>query len=196
MIDHFRIKRGISSFLFRIIYKRFFKYYGKGTKIISALNIMGFQNISIGDYVYIAYKSSLSAIPLSGETECLLEIGSETQIGNFNHIFCTKSIKIGKHVLTADKVYISDNTHQYKDISIPIRLQPIVQLNSVEIGDGTWIGENVCIMGAKIGKNCVIGANSIVNKDIPDYCLVIGSPAKIIKKFNLSTGIWEKINNF
>ena len=56
--------------------------------------------------------------------------------------------------------------------------------DNVEIGDGTWIGENVCIIGASIGKQCVIGANSVVLKDIPDYCVAVGLPAKVIKKYN------------
>ena len=70
--------------------------------------------------------------------------------------------------------------------------QKIKQINHVEIGDGTWIGENVCILGVKIGKNCVIGANSVVTKDIPDYSVVVGSPAVIIKKFNITANRWEK----
>ena len=103
-----------------------------------------------------------------------------------------KKIIIGKKVLTADKVYISDNLHSYEDVTIPIIDQKIKQINHVEIGDGTWIGENVCILGVKIGKNCVIGANSVVTKDIPDYSVVVGSPAVIIKKFNITANRWEK----
>lgn len=63
----------------------------------------------------------------------------------------------------------------------PIIDQPIKQIGEVIIGDGTWLVENVCIIGAKIDKNCVIGANSIVTKDIPDYSVVFGTPAKIFK---------------
>lgn len=50
------------------------------------------------------------------------------------------------------------------------------------IGEGSWIGENVCVCGANIGKHCVIGANSVVTKDIPDYSVAVGCPARIIKK--------------
>jgi acetyltransferase-like isoleucine patch superfamily enzyme len=190
-MDHFRIKRIISAIIFRLLYSKRFKHYGKKTSLISPLNVIGYNNIKLYNNVYIGYKCLLAAMPLTGECECLLEIGSGTNIGNFNHIFATKMIKIGNNVLTADKVYISDNSHNYENVSIPIKQQSIKQLNTVEIGDGTWIGENVCILGAKIGKNCVIGANSIVTKDIPDYSVAVGSPAKIIKRFCQKDSLWR-----
>ena len=131
-------------------------------------------------------------MPLTGENECNLIIGEGTNIGHFNHIYATKSIIIGKKVLTADKVYISDNLHSYENINIPIIDQPIKQISTVEIGDGSWLGENVCVIGAKIGKNCVVGANSVVTKDVPDYCVAVGSPAKVIKRFCLNSNEWLK----
>jgi acetyltransferase-like isoleucine patch superfamily enzyme len=133
-------------------------------------------------------------VPHTGAKKCELIIGDGTNIGNFNHIYATRSIIIGENVLTADKVYISDNLHGYEDINIPIIHQPIKQIGNVVIGNGTWIGENVCVIGVKIGKNCVIGANSVVTKDIPDYCVVVGSPSYIIKRFCQETNIWKKTN--
>ena len=114
-------------------------------------------------------------------------------IGHFNHIKCSEKITIGKNVLTADKVYISDNSHEYHNVYMPIRLQKIVQLKNVVIGDGAWIGENVCIIGASVGKGSVIGANSVVTKSIPDYSIAVGTPAEIIKFYNKKTKIWEKV---
>jgi acetyltransferase-like isoleucine patch superfamily enzyme len=60
---------------------------------------------------------------------------------------------------------------------------------------GAWLGENVCVIGASIGKNSVIGANSVVTKNIPDYCVAVGSPAKVIKKYNVEKQIWEAYND-
>ena len=98
-----------------------------------------------------------------------------------------------KHVLTADNVYITDNLHNYENVEMPIKMQGIKQISTVHIGEGTWIGENACIIGAKVGKNCVVGANAVVTKDIPDYCVVIGAPARIIKRYNLKSTVWEKV---
>ena len=66
-------------------------------------------------------------------------------------------------------------------------------LRSVSIGDGSWIGENVCILGANIGKHSVIGANSVVLQDIPDYCVAVGSPARVVRKYDFETKKWVTV---
>lgn len=173
-------------------YKRKFRAMGNTSFIRQPLKIDGWQNISIGENVIISYKTWLAALPLTGSPVCELTIGDGCCIGNFNHIYATRKIVFGKKVLTADKVYISDNLHCYENIQLPVLAQPIRQVNDVYIGDGSWLGENVCVIGSSIGKNCVIGANAVVTKDIPDYCIAVGNPAKIIKRYCLETGVWKK----
>lgn len=187
------MKLKIRSLIFYIFYYPFYKMsfggLGKRSRIFSPLKLQGRQCIFLGDRVTIEYKTWLAALPLTGDN-CVLEIQEGTAIGHFNHIYATQKIVIGKNVLTADKVYISDNLHEYHNIDIPILQQPIKQIKPVFIGDGTWIGENACIIGASIGKQCVIGANSVVTKDVPDYCVAVGVPAKIIKRYNFKEKQW------
>jgi acetyltransferase-like isoleucine patch superfamily enzyme len=190
----FKIYNFIYSKCFNLFYRNCFLNFGKNSSISLPLNIDGMKNIYIGNNVKIAYKTWLAALPHTGEMQCELRIEDGTNIGNFNHIYATKSIVIGKNVITADKVYISDNLHDYEDINLPILYQPIKQIGIVKIGDGSWLGENVCVIGASVGKNCVIGANSVVSKDIPDYCVAVGAPAKIIKRFCFKTKTWQKTN--
>ena len=170
-----------------------FKKFGKKSRIIAPLYLNGKKNIEIGNNTYIAYNTCLGCVGLTGEKKPILKIGSHCAMGHFNHIFATKSIIIEDYVLTADKVYISDNLHSYEDITIPVIKQPVKQMATVVIGEGSWLGENVCVMGAKIGKHCVIGANTVVTKDIPDYSVAVGNPAKVIKQYNFKTKQWEKI---
>lgn len=183
-----RLRSEIYIFLNR--YK--FKEIGKNVRIYSPLKIEGYRNISLSNEVRIGDKTWLAAMPLTGY-QPLCSIGEGTLIGHFNHIYCTRRITIGNNVLTADKVYISDNSHGYENIAMPILKQPIRQLNDVTIGDGSWIGENVCIIGCSIGKHCIIGANSVVTKDIPDYSVAVGCPAKVIKKYDQKSKSWNKI---
>jgi acetyltransferase-like isoleucine patch superfamily enzyme len=174
-------------------YKGLFKRIGARTRILKPLKIEGYEHITLGRNVIIGKYTWLAAYPFAGGS-VTLEINDEAVIGNFNHIYASEKIVIGKNVLTADKVYISDNRHTYERVDIPVMHQPIKQLEPVTIGEGTWIGENVCIFGASIGKNCVIGANAVVNKNIPDYSLAMGSPARVVKRFCFTDGIWKKVD--
>lgn len=100
--------------------------FGHNSFIYKPLYVSG-TNIHIGDNVYVQYKSWLASESLTGNGEALLKIGNGCVIGHFNEIYSTHSIVIENHVLTADRVYISDNIHGYENIEIPILHQPIVQ---------------------------------------------------------------------
>jgi acetyltransferase-like isoleucine patch superfamily enzyme len=182
-----KIKNTISAYH----YKSKFKKFGNNSYIIQPLVIRGHENIIIEDNVLIAHQVWLNAITLK-ENTCLLKIGAGCNIGHYNHISASGEVILEEEVLTADKVYISDHLHAYEDISVSILKQPVLQKNFVRIGKGSWIGENVCIIGSSIGKHCVIGANAVVTKNIGDYCVAVGNPAKIIKRYCLETGVWMK----
>ena len=174
-------------------YKIRFKRFGWTSEVISPLHINGADAIQIGNHVHVQYKSWLAAVPLTGHGKARLVLEDGCTIGNFNHIYATGEIFLHKDVLTAVKVYISDNMHGYEDVEISILRQPIVQRNTVEIGEGSWLGENVCVIGASIGKHCVIGANSVVTRDIPDYSVAVGSPARVIKRYDFNKKEWIKV---
>ncbi len=165
--------------------------FGNGSKLISPM-LSGTKNIFIGKKVYVRKNTWLAAEPVTGDKNCKLVIGDGTYVGNFCHFYASSKIEIGEKVLFADRVYLSDNLHSFENIHLPIIDQPVKQIAPVIIGSGAWLGENVCVIGASIGKNSVIGANAVVTKDIPDYCVAVGAPAKIIKKFNFETNQWQK----
>lgn len=113
-----------------------------------------------------------------------VRIGRGSEIGERCRISIANSLEIGEKVLLSPNVYITDCDHEYRNIKIPVIDQGIVQRGQrVSIGEGSYIGINAVIVGnVKIGKHCVIGANSVVTKDVPDYCVAVGSPARVIKK--------------
>lgn len=179
-----------------ILNKVRFKSFGWTSIIENPLRINGSHNISIGNHVSVHYKTWLAATDAACEGsfgQLIIEDGCT--IGAFNHIYATQSIIIRKNVLTADKVYIADNAHDFRDVTVPIMNQPILQKKGVEIGEGSWLGENVCVIGSKIGKHSVIGANSVVTHDIPDYSVAVGAPARVIKRYDFTYNKWLPTSN-
>jgi acetyltransferase-like isoleucine patch superfamily enzyme len=191
MIFYIRLITFLRTRFFNLLYSHRFGKYGKRTYIVAPVGIEGERNIFLADDVYVAAASCLAARPLTGAASCRLEIGRGTRIGRFNHLYATGSIILEEHVLTANGVYISDNQHDYRDPETPIVLQPVVQRGAVRIGAGSWLGHNACIMGASLGRHCVVGANSVITKDIPDFCVVVGSPGKIVRRFDTDAGEWK-----
>lgn len=176
----------INLFWYRVICGRI----GRGSYIVPPI-ILNCPKVIFMDDNTIVHKYSW-IYACSKESE--IKISEGTQIGHFFHCVCKNSVVIKKNVLIADKVFISDCTHNYIDINTPIIQQGVSELRPVVIGENSWIGENCSILGASIGKHCVIGANSVVVKDIEDYCVAVGNPAKVIKKYNFVSNKWEKFN--
>jgi acetyltransferase-like isoleucine patch superfamily enzyme len=158
-------------------------YIGKGVNIKGKSRIILHNNVCIRPY---------ADIWCNGEK---IEIGNASEIGERCRISIANSLKIGNKVLLSPNVYITDCDHAYEDINTPVIEQGIVNKdNRVVIDDNAYIGINSVIVGnVHIGKGSVIGANSVVTKDIPDHCVAVGSPARIIKKYNPETEMWEKI---
>lgn len=137
-----------------------------------------------------------------GENSCLV-IEDGVEIGMFSRIACQGEVYLGKNVFTGPHVFIADYNHEYRNPNIPIKFQGDMVKHSsrfsrggIQVGDDTWIGTNVVIAGTvTIGKHCVIGANSVVTKDIPDFCVASGVPCNVIKMLNKDTQEWEKIKN-
>ena len=118
-------------------------------------------------------------------------IGDRTRIGLSNTLI--GPVQIGNDVRLAQHVVLSGLNHNYKAIDKPIHKQGVA-VNPVVIEDESWIGANVVVVsGVTIGKHSVIAAGSVVTKDVPEYCVVAGNPARIIKQYNFETKLWEKV---
>ena len=123
-----------------------------------------------------------------------IDIGENTNIGDFCFLSGQGGLTIGNNVLITSYVKIIPNSHNYTDITTPICQQPC-SAKGIKIGDDCWIGMGAVILdGVTIGKHCVVGAGSIVVKDIEDYTVVAGVPAKPIKFYNSETKEWQRCN--
>jgi acetyltransferase-like isoleucine patch superfamily enzyme len=124
-----------------------------------------------------------------------IEINDNCSIGRFCHITAAKRVVLEDHVLIGEGVFIADGNHGYEDVTKPILQQRYVPLGPVVIGAGTWIGNGATIVGkVLIGRNCVIAANAFVNRHVPDYCVVAGAPARIVRRFDHRAGAWVLVD--
>ena len=134
----------------QLIMQREFKVIEKKAIIISPLQIDYAESIIIREGVFIAKGGWLFG---NKDRDISLMIDKYTVIGHFCHIVAVESIKIENSVLIADKVFITDCMHNYGCVTKPVLAQGIKNLKPIVIGEGSWIGENVCICGANIGKH-------------------------------------------
>jgi acetyltransferase-like isoleucine patch superfamily enzyme len=178
-----------------IIKKNLYGKFGKNSILQKPLLIYNRKYIFIGDNVTIRPGIRLEPINSYGiqTFKPHISIGDGTCIEQYCHITCTNSILIGKDVTIAAFSYISDTDHDYTDIDNGILSQSLI-VKRTSIGDQSFIGMGARIMpGVRIGKHCVIGTNSVVTKDISDYSVAVGIPAKVVKKYNTTTKLWEKL---
>ena len=121
-----------------------------------------------------------------------LTIGNGVTIGDHAVLTAQGGITIGNDVIFADRVCLIANEHLYQDTSSPIKTQGSYS-KPIAIGDGSWLGINVTVLqGTVIGKNCIVGAGSVVKGTFPDYCVIAGNPARIIKYYDAESGTWLK----
>lgn len=114
-----------------------------------------------------------------------MRIGDRVSINYDCHIGCVNRIEIGDDVLIASRVYISDHSHgapDFSDTSVPPSVRPVHSKGPVVIESEVWIGEGACVLpGVHIGRGAIIGANAVVSRDVPAFCVAAGVPARVIR---------------
>jgi acetyltransferase-like isoleucine patch superfamily enzyme len=173
-------------------------HIGRGSIVHPPFNSGNIKTVYIGDNVCINPGGWIQTIRkyAYNRFDSELKIGDGTYIGHRCHVIACGKMIIGKDVTIADNVYITDNLHGFDDMSCGVMPQPLKVPGPVVIEDEVWLGERVCVMpNVTIGKHSVIGANSVVTKDIPPYCIAVGVPARIIKQYNHNKKQWEIIHS-
>ena len=123
-----------------------------------------------------------------------IEIGERTSFGQNLHMICCKELTIGKDVTFSANIYISDVAHEYKHIGENVLMQPLI-VKPTHIGDNCFIGYGACIHpGVTLGKQCIVGSNAVVLAgDYPDYSVLAGVPARVVKRYDPERDEWEKV---
>lgn len=185
---------GLMKITLSYIYTKIF--YNRSRLIRFPFDIRNRSNIDLGYGLTTGVGCRIEAFPQTNEI--VIKFGKNVQINDYVHITGMNKVHIGDNVLMASKIYISDCTHgsyQGNDQDSSPNTPPALRkysISSVIIEDNVWIGESVSILpGVTIGRCSIIGANSVVTKNIPAYSIVVGIPAKAIKQFNHNTNKWE-----
>lgn len=170
----------------RIFVQPFTIKRGRGSRIRGSVrrDIFPFNRFELGRHSYVESFSVLN----NGVGDVV--IGDFTRVGIGNTVI--GPVEIGNRVIIGQNVVFSGLNHGYEDVTMPIADQDVT-VHPIRIGDETWIGAgSVVVAGVTIGRHCVVGGGSVVTRDIPDYTVVAGNPARIIKQFDANTGKWIK----
>lgn len=157
---------------------------GKGTTIEDNVVIDAFSEngINFGSNVKIGANTIVNgsgSLKISGKG---MDIGDNSSVGEYSYFGCAGGIEIGKDVIMGQNIRFHAQNHNFQSLEIPIKDQGTYQ-SGIKINDNCWIGAGVTFLdGITVGSGCVIGANTLVNKSIPDNSVAVGSPVRIIKK--------------
>lgn len=176
-------------------YKMMFKSIGTKSIIKSPMFLTP-EYISIGNGCYIWNDARIEAITSYANKNfnphIILEDGVTIQ--QRCHITAADTLIVGKDTLISFDVSIQDTDHEYEDLTMPIGNQPLL-VKKTQIGENCFIGSGVKIQaGTILGKHCIVGTNAVVRGIFPDYCVIVGVPAKIVKRYDEKMKQWKKTN--
>jgi lipopolysaccharide O-acetyltransferase len=161
--------------------------------------IRGRKYLILGRGLTTGTGNRIDAFPRFHNSGAILLIGRNVQINDHCHFAAIEHLHIGDDSLIASRVFISDHNHGRFDSDrsefapdVPPAKRPLTS-SPVNIGKRVWIGEGVIILpGVTIGDGAVIGGGAVVNRDIPENCVAVGNPAKVVRRFDRTQQRWEK----
>ena len=184
LIDGYRsFKRGRDK-IWSLLIRDAFASFGERSVLALPVRLVGVSGISIGTGVFVGPDSWLQTIPPRGKS-ARLAIGDGTSIAGSAVLSAVEDVSLGRSVLLARNVYISDHIHAYGEIDVAIKDQGVARVAPVVVGDGAWLGQGVVVVpGVTIGAGSVVGANSVVTSDIPERSLAVGAPARVVRQLD------------
>ncbi len=156
-----------------------------------AATLMNVGSIHIGSSTLIGRQVTLSVGYGPGDPELPergLVIGDRCVLGARTSLTAHSSIVVGDDVWCGQDVFVSDASHGYQQLGTPIGRQ-LGDHDPVVIGSGSWIGHGAIVLpGARIGRNVVVAAGSVVRGEVEDHAVVAGAPARVVRRFEPGVG--------
>ena len=175
-----------------LLYKPFFGKYGFPSYIGKPIFIGNFKRIFIGKKVRIMPNSRIEVVDKNSS----IVFEDNISIAQNLHIISggNQELRIGKNTTFSANVFITNVDHEYQDIDTHIMEQKLI-FNKTKIGENCFIGYGAVIQaGTILGKQCIVGSNAVVRGTFPDYCVIVGIPAKIVKRYDEKSAVWKKTN--
>lgn len=191
-----RLKSQLGYIKSYFIYRFIFGSFGARSLIINPIMISNPHCMYLGNRVLIRDGARLEVILGICSGPPILTIGDNVNIEQNAHIVCGHEIMIGNSVSITGNCAIIDVYHPYGDISDEKKIgsRLAVEKRGVHIGNNCFIGYGSIILpGARLGNYVVVGSNSVISGDIPDYSVVVGSPARVIKRYDENLKKWIKV---
>jgi len=181
----------LSWILRSLLYKPFFGSFKFPSYIGKPTYIKNFKRIFIGKKVRIFPGARIEVVDKISS----IVIRDNISIGQNLHITSKGNLIIDKNTTIAENVMITNIDHSYQEIGIHILDQEQI-MHETMIGENCFIGYGAVIQaGTILGKQCIIGSNSVVRGTFPDYCVIVGIPAKIIKRYDNGAKKWIRTDN-
>lgn len=175
-------------------WKRGFAGFGENSHMDYPAVLSGNDRTHIGKNVTILKNARIQNYTDKVPDMDGIYIEDDCYIGFGVSLLNAGKIRIGKGTIIAANVLISSENHGMNPEDPVSYADQALTAKDVSVGEGCWLAQNVCILaGVTVGDKSVIGAGSIVTKDIPPYCIAAGNPARVIKTYNFDTHQWERV---
>lgn len=174
-----------------LLYKPFLGKFGLPSYIGKPIFIKNFKRIFIGKKVRIFPGARIEVI----DKKSSITFEDNISVGQNLHITSGANLKIGENSTILENVMITNIDHDYQEIDKHVLKQNCL-IKETTIGQNCFIGYGAVIQaGTILGKQCVVGANAVVRGHFPDYCVIVGVPARIVKRYDTENNVWRKTNS-